>query len=120
MSSRVVPLLERSGRQSRLLVSDISYWEIAVKTAKGKLTLSVDAAVWLARASSAPGVRFLPLDRDILLLSTRLAGSGHNDPADRMLLAAAQLLNVPLVTADKLIVDYAKFNAGTPVIDARR
>ena len=119
MSSGVRPLLERSGRKSNLLVSDISYWEIAVKSAKGRLTLSVDAAVWLARASAAPGIRFLPLDREVLLLSTRLADSAHNDPADRMLLAVAQLNSVPLVTADKLIVDYAKSHAGTPVVDAR-
>lgn len=101
-------------------MSDISYWEVAVKAAKGKLTLSIDAAVWLSRASSAPGIRFLPLDRDILFLSTRLAGMAHNDPADRMLLATAQLNSVPLVTADGLIVDYARSNAGTPVVDARR
>lgn len=120
MSTRVGPLLERSGSGSQLLVSDISYWEIAVKSAKGKLSLSVDVGVWLARASAAPGIRFLPLDRDVLLLSTRLAGSAHNDPADRMLLATAQLNNVPLVTADRLIVDYARAHAGTPVVDARR
>ena len=91
-----------------------------MKSAKGKLTLSVDVAVWLARAASAPGIRFLPLDRDVLLLSTRLASSAHNDPADRMLLATAQLNNIPLVTTDKLIVEYARAHAGTPVVDARR
>jgi hypothetical protein len=37
-----------------------------------------------------------------------------------MLLAAAQLNNIPLVTADALIIDYAKANPGTPVVDARR
>ncbi len=91
-----------------------------MKAAKGKLRLSVDAGVWLSRASAAPGIRFLPIDRDVLLLSTRLAGSANNDSADRMLLATAQLNNVPLVTADRLLVDYAKANVGTPVIDARR
>jgi PIN domain nuclease of toxin-antitoxin system len=43
----------------------------------------------------------------------------HNDPADRMLIAAAQLNNVPLVTADRLIVEYASNHPGTPVVDAR-
>ncbi len=43
----------------------------------------------------------------------------HNDPADRMLIAAAKLHNVPLVTADGLIVDYARTHGGTPVVDAR-
>lgn len=119
LSRPVSSLIERSGKASRLLVSDISYWEVAVKAAKGKLTLSVDAGVWLSRASAAPGIRFLPIDRDVLLLSTRLAGTARNDPADRMLIATAQLNNVPLVTADKLVIDYAKSNPGTPVIDAR-
>ncbi|MEO7367534.1 MAG: type II toxin-antitoxin system VapC family toxin [Gemmatimonadaceae bacterium] len=116
----VTSLIERSGTASRLLVSDISYWEVGVKAAKEKLTLSVDAGVWLSRASAAPGIRFLPIDRDVLLLSNRLAGTAHNDPADRMLIATAQLNNVPLVTADKLVIEYAKSNPGTPVIDARR
>lgn len=120
LSGPVTSLIERSGTASRLLVSDISYWEVAVKAAKGKLTLSVDVSVWLSRAATAPGIRFLPIDRDVLLLSTRLAGTAHNDPADRMLLATAQLNHVPLVTADKLLIDYAKANPGTPVVDARR
>ena len=112
-------LLERAGRGSSLLVSDISYWEVAVKAAKGRLTLALDAAVWLRRAEAAPGVRFLPLDRQTLLLSARLTGAVHNDPADRMLIAAAQLNGLPLVTADQRIIEYAEAHAGTPVVDAR-
>lgn len=119
MAPDTVALLNRSGGASRLHVSDISYWEVAVKSAKGKLTLSVDATVWLQRAAKAPGIHFLPLDRDVLLLSTRLAGTVHNDPADRMLIAAAKINNVPLVTVDRLIIDYANAHPGTPVIDAR-
>jgi len=101
-------------------VSDISFWEVGVKAAKGRLPLSIDVNVWLSRAQSAPGFRFLPLERDVLTLSTQLAGSAHNDPADRMLLAVAQLNNMPLVTVDETIIAYAKANAGTPVVDARR
>jgi PIN domain nuclease of toxin-antitoxin system len=112
-------LLDRIGSGSGLLVLDISYWEVAVNAASGKLALSLDVAIWLQRAQSAPGIRFLSLDRSILLLSTRLPGSAHNDPADRMLLAAAQINNVPLVTADRLMVEYATVNSGTPVVDAR-
>jgi PIN domain nuclease of toxin-antitoxin system len=93
---------------------------VAVKSAKGTLTFSVDAGVWLRRAEKAPGIRFLPLDRDVLFQSTRLAGAAHNDPADRMLIATAQLLGIPLVTADRLIIDYATAQPGTPLVDARR
>ena len=119
MASHTTPLLDRSGAAGHVYVSDISHWEVAVKSAKGKLTFSVDAAIWLRRAEKAPGIRFLPLDRDVLLLSTRLPGVVHNDAADRMLIAAAQLYSLPLVTADRLIVEYAQAHAGTPVIDAR-
>lgn len=112
-------LLDRCGHASRLWVSDISYWEVAVKSAKGKLTFSIDAAVWLQKAERAPGIRFLPLDRSILLLSTRLPGTMHNDPADRMLLAAAKINSLPLVTSDEFLLDYAMAQPGTPVVDAR-
>lgn len=113
-------LLDRSGARSQLLVSDISYWEVAVKAAKGKICFAVDAAAWLQRAERAPGIRFRPLDRAVLLSSTRLAGAAHGDPADRMLIALAQLESIPLVTANRLIVEYARANPGTPVVDARR
>lgn len=119
LDAATIALLDRSSAVSRLLVSDISYWEVAVKTAKGKLTLSIDVAVWLQRAEAAPGVRFLPLDRAVLLQSTLLVGAAHNDPADRMLMATAQIHNVPLVTADGAIIEYANAHPGTPVVDAR-
>jgi PIN domain nuclease of toxin-antitoxin system len=119
MHGDALPLLDRSGAAGALRVSDISYWEVAVKVAKGRLVLSMDVVVWLRRAEQAPGIRFLPLERDIFLLSTRLTGTAHNDPADRMLIAAAQLNSLPLVTADRRIIRYARIHAGTPVVDVR-
>ncbi len=119
LSVELVALLDRSASTNNLYVSDISYWEVAVKASKGKLMFSLDVTVWLRRAEKAPGIRFLPLDRDILLLSTRLPGTVHNDSADRMLIAVAQLHNLPIVTADRLIVDYAMTHPGTPVVNTR-
>lgn len=119
LSPATIALLERAGRDTGLLVLDISYWEVAVKAAKGKLALSVDVALWLQRVESAPGIRHLPLDRQALLLSTRLPGAVHNDPADRMLIATAQLTGAPLVTADADIIAYAKAHRATPVVDIR-
>lgn len=119
LSAPALRLLERSAGNGGLRVSDISIWEVATKAGKGKLAFAMDVSVWLKRAEKAPGIRFLPVDRDVLLLSTRLAGVPHGDPADRMLIATAQLTRLPLVTADRLIVEYALANAGTPVVDLR-
>ena len=113
-------LLSRVGATSALLVSDISYWEVAVKVANGKLELTAVPEDWLQRAEQAPGIRFQPLTRKILLRSTQLAGTPHNDSADRMLMATAQLLGIPLVTADRQIIAYARTHAGLQVIDVRR
>ncbi len=119
MVPAAVPLLQRSAAGAGLVVCDISYWEVAVKAAKRKLVLSMDVTHWLRRAERAPGVSFLPLDREILLLSTQLPGDIHGDPVDHMLIAAAQLHAVPLVTADRRIIEYAAAQRGIPVCDVR-
>jgi len=119
MAPGATALLDRCGAHSNLFVSDISYWEVAVKAAKAKLAFSVDVAVWLQRAEQAPGIRFQTLTRPVLLQSTRFAGAVHNDPADRMLIATSQVHGIPLVTADRQIIAYAKTRGGTPVVDVR-
>jgi PIN domain nuclease of toxin-antitoxin system len=103
----------------QLLVSDVSVWEIGTKVAKGRLRLALDVPVWVARAERAPGIRFLPLDRPTLLLSTALPGTVHGDPADRMLIASALLHRCALVTADRTIVAYARSDAPLTVVDVR-
>jgi PIN domain nuclease of toxin-antitoxin system len=112
-------VLEHANAVANLFVCDISFWEVAMKAAKGQLALAVDAAVWLDRAESAPGIRYIPLDRAILVQSTRLSGELHGDPADRMLVAAAQLNGMPLMTVDAKVISYARSQAGVPVCDAR-
>jgi PIN domain nuclease of toxin-antitoxin system len=119
MASATTAMLDRSGAHSRLFVSDISYWEVAVKAAKGKITFAVDVAAWLQRAEQAPGIRFRALTRPVLFQSTRLTGTVHSDPADRMLIAMAQLDGVPLVTADRFIIEYAAAHRTTSVVDVR-
>lgn len=115
----VPPMLQRAAAGGNLVVSDISFWEIGLKTAKGKLKFSVDATVWLRQAERAPGIVYVPLDRSVLIQSTRLPGDARGDPADRMLIATAQLRGMSLVTVDAEIITYAASEPGIPVCDAR-
>jgi PIN domain nuclease of toxin-antitoxin system len=55
----------------------------------------------------------------VLIQSTRLPGELHGDPADRILVAQAQLGGMSLVTCDRVIVEYAASQPGVPVCDAR-
>ena len=109
-----------AARERRLYVSDISFWEVSLKAAKGQLRLPTNSTLWLGQATRAPGVQGLPLTREVLIQSTLLEGGPHSDPADRMLIAQAQLGGMSLLTCDERIVDYASRVQGIPVCDARR
>ncbi len=100
-------------------MSDISFWEVGNKASKGKLKLSPNTSAWLSRAEHQPGFSYLPLDRQVLISGTQLPGPLHGDPVDRMLVATAALAGVPLVTADRSILDYAAVEGGVSVCDAR-
>ena len=94
---------ENSGE---IMVSAISAWEIAMLVAKGRLTLSMDVDSWLHLVSQVETLHFLPLENKVLVESTRLPGTFHKDPADRMIVAQARALAAPLVTADEKILAY--------------
>lgn len=89
-----------------ILVSAISAWEIAMLVKKERLALTMDAGDWLGVAAETEGLRFQPLDTELLVQSTRLPGEFHSDPADRMIVALARQMNALLVTSDKKIRAY--------------
>jgi PIN domain nuclease of toxin-antitoxin system len=99
--------LERAGDESRLLISAIPPWEIALLVAKGKIRLSRDVGEWVDLALQLPGIRPQPLSPSIAIASTRLPWNVPPNPADRILLAAVRHLDATLVTADRLSLDYA-------------
>ena len=66
------------------------------------------------------GPEGIALTRNVLIQSTLLSGGAPDDPADRMLLAQAQLGGMSLLTCDAGIIGYARKQAGVPVCDARR
>lgn len=97
---------ELSQESGVILVSSISAWEIALLVEKGRLVLSINVDDWLKIAEEIDGVRFVAVDNDVAIQATRLPGDFHADPADRMIVAMARHLGVPLVTADARIRGY--------------
>ncbi len=73
---------------------------------KGRLTLNRDVGEWIGSAIALPGIRLAPLSPEIAVASTRLPGEINNDPADRIIVATARHLGVPLVTADENLLSY--------------
>lgn len=98
-------LLDQLSRAESLLLSPASAWEIAIKHQLGKLALPAEPAAWVPDRMSRSGVDPLPIE-----ISHTLAAGGlplhHRDPFDRLLVAQAQLTDLPLVTADDQIAAY--------------
>lgn len=122
MSDASVPLITRcsrgGGRKGGIFASDISVWELGNKTAKKQLILRMTLPAWVAAVEKAPGFSFLPIGRNVLLASTSLTDA-HGDPADRILIATAILYEIPLLTADASIIEYARSHRELIVFDAR-
>ena len=98
-------------------VSEISFWEIAVKATSGRLELSKDVVVWLREAATTPGLGVIQVDRETLVSSALL--ELHRDPADRILVATAIRYGIRLATADDALISYAQRNKQLHVLDMR-
>ena len=82
-------------------------WEIALLAQRGRLGLGRDVAAWIEDVLRLPGIRLAPLAPAICVASTRLPGDLHRDPADRLIVATARHIGMPLLTADRALLAYA-------------
>jgi PIN domain nuclease of toxin-antitoxin system len=87
------------------LVSAASSWEIAIKSSIGRLKLPEPVARWMPARLSDIGATPVPVEHAHALAVADLPPH-HRDPFDRLLVAQAQMLGVPLLTADRQIARY--------------
>jgi PIN domain nuclease of toxin-antitoxin system len=88
-----------------LLLSAATIWEIAIKVALGKLTISMPYRKWMSQAMTDLGVSVLPVTVDYADVQTCLPFH-HRDPFDRLLVAQAQVERIPLVSRDPIFDQY--------------
>jgi len=107
--------IDRAARRTIRAAAEVRFsaasaWEIAIKSALGKLTLPPDADI--AQELERDG--FVPLPVEIVHADgVRALPPLHRDPFDRLLVAQAQADGLTLVTADPALAGY-----GVPVVDA--
>lgn len=99
--------IENARRLSRVAISSLSCWEIALLNAHGRIHLATELHNWVAAIQKLRRVRFVPVGNNIAVTSVELPGQIHNDPADRIIVATALTMNIPLVTVDQQIRAYA-------------
>ncbi|HKT30213.1 type II toxin-antitoxin system VapC family toxin [Dyella sp.] len=106
LSTKARKAIERELDGGEIVISAISAWEIAMLVERERLVLSMDVESWLSTVAQIEAVRFIPVDVEMGVKSVNLPGEFHNDPADRMIVATARKLAVPLVTRDEKIRSY--------------
>ena len=88
---------------SRIHVSAISFWEVSLKFAIGKLELIGGDAQDLFNECSKLGFKTISLNSEICASFSHLKSVYHRDPFDRMLIWQAISENYTLITKDSTI-----------------
>jgi PIN domain nuclease of toxin-antitoxin system len=100
-------VIRQAGPAAPLWVSDISLWEIATLYALGRIALQLPLREWLEAATAPPLVQRLSITPAVAAAVAALPVWFHRDPADRIIIASAQVLGGALLTRDQRIIDAA-------------
>jgi PIN domain nuclease of toxin-antitoxin system len=100
---------------NEILVSTVSFWEVSLKHAIGKLTIHGFSPEELPRLAIESGFTLAPLlPEDAATYHQLSLVEGHKDPFDRMLIWQAVKKSLTLITKDKRMPRY--YAAGLKVL----
>ena len=89
----------------QVFLSAVTSWEIAIKSAAGKLALPEPAVSYVSRRMADQGLRPLPVSHAHALAVADLFPH-HRDPFDRLLVAQARLEGMILISAERIFERY--------------
>jgi PIN domain nuclease of toxin-antitoxin system len=98
-----IKALETIENNTIIGIPAISCWELAMLVSKNRIGLSMDVQIWMGLAFQNPKVQLLPITPEIAVLSTRLPGDFHGDPADRLIVASSLFYKATLISKDEKI-----------------
>jgi PIN domain nuclease of toxin-antitoxin system len=111
MRPEALVAIEEAAVADGVFVSAVTAWEIGLLSrARGKrpaIAFVPDVETWLRDLLALSGVRQTAVTMALALDASLLPGNPHNDPADRLIIATARGLRLPLVTRDAALLAYA-------------
>lgn len=90
---------------NQLIFSQVSTWEISLKNRVGKLPLPALPSLYFPEKIKEFSLTYQPITDEAIYLSARLPAH-HADPFDRLLIATAITLSVPIVSSDAIFSEY--------------
>jgi PIN domain nuclease of toxin-antitoxin system len=93
-----------ANQNNTVLVSAAVAWELAIKVNLGKFD-GLSLTTELPRYTAEEGFEELPISME-QAVRAGLLPLHHRDPFDRLLVAQAQALNVPILSADSVLDQY--------------
>jgi PIN domain nuclease of toxin-antitoxin system len=107
--------IQKAWTNGRVAVSSISFWEIGLLQARGRIRLRVSVDQWRLELLAA-GLTEVALGGEIALRALDL-GMLHDDPADRFIVATALEHHAALMSGDERLLAWQH---GLERIDARK
>lgn len=113
MSASAMKAIVEAGLENAIHVSPVTAWEIGLLSRPKpnrsfEYDFQPDPKTWFRRFLSGPGMREAAFSPDIAIDASHLPGELHGDPADRMIIATARHLGLPIVTRDSRIIAYGQ------------
>ncbi|MCI0470306.1 MAG: type II toxin-antitoxin system VapC family toxin [Candidatus Aminicenantes bacterium] len=100
-----IDFLDRQSKNGKVLISSVSFWEIALLKKRGRIDIE-DIYRWTDDILSySPAKIIEPTISD--MIDSTLLPDYHKDPFDRLLVAQAKNNHAILVTRDRLIPRYS-------------
>lgn len=120
LGPRTAKQIERAAGAGALVVSVVSMFEVAALAASGRLHLARSPEAWMRQAIEAGRIQIADVTSVIAIEAGSIPGVTLPDPMDRLLVATARSLDVPIVTRDARILDYVRTSRIGRAIDASR
>ena len=103
LGTEAIEHINTAFQTGNVMVSAISFWEVAMLVRKGRVRLDMDLSVW-RNDFIEQGVIEMPVTGEIGIKAAHLE-SFHGDPADRLIAATALQHSITLLTADEKLLD---------------
>lgn len=104
LGKKAAATAQKALEHEKLAVSAISFWEIGMLAAKGRLEFELPLKEWRVEVLRL-GIQEWPVTGEIGVLANELTGL-HGDPADRLIAATALTYRAGLLTADRDILTW--------------